>query len=108
MIEIRQYIDRQGRNLFGRWFEKLNDDVQARVTVSLDRLERGNFSAAKGIGAGAFELRLDFGPGYRVYFGKDGERLVILLAGGTKKRQQGDIDAARVLWHEYRARKKER
>lgn len=108
MIEIRQYIDRQGRNPFGRWFEKLNDDVQARVTVSLDRLERGNFSTAKAIGAGVSELRLDFGPGYRVYFGKDGERLLILLAGGTKKRQQGDIDMARVLWQEYKARKKER
>jgi putative addiction module killer protein len=79
----------------------------ARITVSLDRLERGNLSAAKGVGAGVFELRLDFGPGYRVYFGKDGERLVILLGGGTKKRQQGDIEIARALWQEYRARKKE-
>lgn len=81
--------------------------MQARVTVSLDRLERGNFSTAKGIGSGVFQLRLDFGPGYRVYFGKDGERVVILLGGGTKKRQQSDIDAAHVLWREYRARKKE-
>jgi putative addiction module killer protein len=107
VIEVRQYIDRLGRSPFGRWFEKLEDQVQARVTVSLDRLERGNFSTAKGIGSGVFQLRLDFGPGYRVYFGKDGERVVILLGGGTKKRQQSDIDAAHVLWREYRARKKE-
>jgi putative addiction module killer protein len=87
VIEIRQYIDRLGRNPFDQWFEKLDDDTQARIVVSLDRMERGNFSAAKGIGAGVFELRMDFGPGYRIYFGKDGELLVILLGGGTKRRQ---------------------
>lgn len=70
-------------------------------------MESGNFSAAKGVGAGVSELRLDFGPGYRVYFGRDGERLVILLAGGTKRRQQADIEAARVLWAEYKRRKRE-
>ena len=107
MIQIHQYIDSSGRNPFNRWFEKLDDGAQARITVSLDRLERGNFSAAKGVGAGVFELRLDFGPGYRVYFGKDGERLVILLGGGTKKRQQTDIDAACALWKEYKQRKRE-
>jgi putative addiction module killer protein len=65
----------------------------------------GNFSAAKGVGGGIFELRYDFGPGYRVYFGKDGERLVILLGGGTKKRQQNDIEAAQELWQEYKRTK---
>ena len=70
-------------------------------------MESGNFSAAKGVGAGVSELRLDFGPGYRVYFGRDGERLVVLLAGGTKRRQQADIEAARVLWAEYKRRKRE-
>lgn len=107
MIEIRQYVDRSGRNPFDQWFDKLDDMTQARVAVSLDRLESGNFSATKGIGSGVFELRLDFGPGYRVYFGKDGELLVILLGGGTKKRQQADIDAAIVLWKEYKQRKQE-
>jgi putative addiction module killer protein len=70
-------------------------------------MERGNFSAAKSVGAGVSELRLDFGPGYRVYFGKDGERLVILLGGGSKKRQQSDIAAAHSLWIEYKKRKRE-
>lgn len=107
MIEIRQYIDRLGRSPFDRWFEKLDDDTQARIVVSLDRLERGNFSATKGVGAGVFELRLDFGPGYRIYFGKVGEQIVILLGGGSKKRQQSDIDAARVLWQEYKKRRRE-
>jgi putative addiction module killer protein len=85
----------------------LDDGTQARITVLLDRLERGNFSVAKGVGSGVFELRLDFGPGYRVYFGKDGERLVILLGGGTKKRQQADIDTAIAHWKEYKQRKRE-
>ena len=107
MVEVRQYIDRLGRNPFERWFEGLDDYVQARITVALGRVERGNFSAAKGVGAGVFELRLDFGPGYRVYFGKDGETLVILLGGGTKKRQQADIEEAQALWHEYKKRKRE-
>jgi putative addiction module killer protein len=107
VVQIRQYVDRLGRNPFERWFDKLDDGTQARVTVSLDRLERGNLSAAKGVGAGVLELRLDFGPGYRVYFGKDGERLVILLGGGSKKRQQADIATAQALWQEYKERKRE-
>jgi len=67
----------------------------------------GNFAAARGAGSGISELRLNFGPGYRVYFGKDGEQLVILLGGGAKKRQQADIDAAQALWAEYKKRKQE-
>lgn len=107
MIEIRQYVDRKGRNPFERWFGTLDGATRARITVSLDRLERGNISAAKSVGAGVLELRMDFGPGYRIYFGKDGERLVILLAGGTKKRQQVDIETAQALWREYKKRKEE-
>jgi len=86
VIEIRQYVDRLGRNSFERWFEKLDDVIQARIAVSLDCLERGNVAAAKSVGEGVQELRLDFGPGYRIYFGRDGSRLVILLVGGTKRR----------------------
>ena len=74
---------------------------------TLDRVERGNFSAAKSVGAGVQELRLDFGPGYRIYFGMDGAELVILLGGGNKKRQQNDIDIAQALWQEYKRRRKE-
>jgi putative addiction module killer protein len=70
-------------------------------------MEQGNLSAAKTVGSGVSELRLDFGPGYRVYFGNDGDELVILLAGGTKRRQQADIDAAHPLWAEYKRRKLE-
>jgi putative addiction module killer protein len=90
-----------------RWFNTLHHDAQARVTVSLVRLERGNTSAAKSVGAGVFELSLNFGPGYPIYFGWDGERLVILLGGGSKKRQPTDIECAQALWREYKTRKPE-
>ena len=66
----------------------------------------GNLSNVKSVGAGVFERVIDFGPGYRVYFGKDGDRLVILLGGGTKKRQQADIADAQVLWTDYKLRKR--
>ena len=106
MIEVRQYVDALGRNHFERWFERLDGVTRARITVTLERVEAGNLAAAKGVG-GIFELRLDFGPGYRIYFGRDGETVVILLAGGTKKRQQDDIARARTLWQEYKLRRRE-
>ena len=76
------------------------------MTISVTRMEQGNLSNARGVGAGVHELRIDFGPGYRVYFGRDGDRLVILLGGGTKKRQQGDIRKAQALWKDYKRRKR--
>jgi len=107
VIELRQYVDRSGRNEFERWFDRLDETAQARIAVALDRLERGNFSNAKAVGSGVSELRLDFGPGYRVYFALDSSTLVILLGGGTKKRQDSDIRAAQNLWQEYKTRKRE-
>jgi putative addiction module killer protein len=68
-------------------------------------MELGNFSNVKGVGAGVFEYRIDFGPGYRVYFGKDGDTVVILLGGGTKKRQNRDIATAHARWKDYKERK---
>lgn len=106
MIDLEQYIDRNGRNPFQRWYESLEAGTRARVVASLDRLSRGSL-AAKGVGLGVMELRLDFGPGYRIYFAKDGETLVILLGGGTKRRQQVDIEAAQKLWREHKQRKLE-
>ena len=75
------------------------------MTTSLTRLGTGNWSNVKGVGAGVFEVKIDFGPGYRVYFGKDGETIVILLGGGTKKRQSRDIEAAQDHWKQYKKRK---
>src|SRR5271169_4137808 len=107
MVEIREYIGIDGRNLFGDWFARLHSEAARRVTTALYRLAAGNFSNVKGIGSGVFEYRIDFGPGYRVYFGKDGERLVIVLGGGAKKRQQHDINIALANWQDYKRRKKE-
>ena len=77
------------------------------MIASVLRMELGNFSAAKAVSGGLSEIRLDFGPGYRIYFGKDGEKLVLLLGGGTKRRQQDDIAKALALWIEYKRRKLE-
>src|SRR5947207_14630049 len=105
MIEVREYLDRQSHNPYRVWFDRLNPQAAAKVATALTRLALGNFSNVKGVGSGVFEVRIDFGPGYRVYFGKDGERLVILLGGGTKKRQQQDINAALANWQDYKRRK---
>jgi putative addiction module killer protein len=105
MIDVREYVDGNGWSPYADWFDRLNPHAAAKVTTALTRLAAGNFSNVKGVGSGVFEYRIDFGPGYRVYFGKDGERLVILLGGGTKKRQQQDIGAATANWLDYRRRK---
>jgi putative addiction module killer protein len=105
MITVREYLDQNGPSPFGRWLDALDAQAAAKVTVALARIEQGNFSSVKGVGAGVFECRIDFGPGYRVYFGKDGETLVILVGGGTKKRQQNDIAAAHARWKDYKQRK---
>ena len=108
MVEIREYTNPDGYSPFADWFNELDAQAAAKVTTALVRMEQGNFSNAKGVGAGVLEYRLDFGPGYRIYFGKDGELLVILLAGGTKKRQQRDIKAAQACWEDYKQRKRHR
>ena len=107
MIEVREYIDTEGRSPYARWFNRLNIQAAAKVATALVRMERGNLSNTKGVGGGVFECRINFGPGYRVYFGKDGDTLIILLGGGTKSRQQNDIEAAQDLWREYRRRRHE-
>lgn len=107
MVEVREYVDARGRAPYRDWIVQLDTTARVRIITAVLRMEHGNFSAAKSVGSGVSELRLDFGPGYRIYFGKDGERLVILLGGGSKKRQQSDIAAAQLLWAEYKKRKRE-
>ena len=107
MIELRGYIDGSGRKRFAEWLEQLDAVVAAKVTVSLTRMEQGNFSKVKGVGSGIFECKIDFGPGYRIYFGKDGDRVVILLGGGTKNSQQQYIETAQKCWAAYKRRKKQ-
>lgn len=107
VVEVREYLDARGRSRYGDWLAKLDFSARARIIASVLRLKGGNFTLAKPLGSGLSELRLDFGPGYRIYFGKDGERFVILLGGGTKRRQQADISAAHTLWSDYKRRKRE-
>ena len=108
MPEIRYYVVSGGGQPFAEWFADLDAVARAKVTRALVRLEQGNFSNVKPVGEGVLEYRIDFGPGYRVYFGRDGETLVILLTGGTKKRQQLDIEAAQAYWRNYKQSKRER
>ncbi len=105
MAEIREYVDSRGRNIFRQWYDGLDPVAANRVRQALLRIAAGNVSNLKGLGGGLLEHRLHCGPGYRIYLGRDGESLVILLAGGTKARQQQDIERARELWREYRHRK---
>jgi putative addiction module killer protein len=105
VIEIKEYINTAGKSPFAIWFNRLDTLAAVKVSTALYRIEQGNFSNAKGIGSGIFEYKIDFGPGYRIYFGKDGETLVILVGGGTKRHQQRDIDAAKICWKDYKARK---
>jgi putative addiction module killer protein len=105
-MELKEYLTEAGVSPFGAWFEELDPEAAARVTVALARMENGNLANAKGVGAGVMECRIDAGPGYRIYFGRDGDTLIILLAGGTKRRQQKDIAAAQSCWAEYKKRKK--
>ena len=107
MITIREHIDLDGRSPYAKWFNRLNAPAAAKVATAIVRMEQGNLSNSKGIGEGVFECPIDFGPGYRIYFGKDGDALVILLGGGTKKRQQKDIINAKILWKEYKRRKRQ-
>jgi putative addiction module killer protein len=74
------------------------------VAVALTRLEQGNVSNVKSVGAGVHELKIDHGPGYRIYFGKAGNTVIILLGGGTKKKQPADVNAAKRAWTDYKAR----
>jgi putative addiction module killer protein len=106
VIELRGYIDERGHRPFGDWFERLDASAAAKVTIAMARMEKGNLSNAKSVGAGVHEYRIDFGPGIRIYFGRDGERLIILIAGGSKKRQNLDILFAQECWAEYKRRKR--
>ena len=101
MVEIRQTDE------YARWFSHLRDrQARARILARLERLEAGNFGDAKFLRDGVNELRIDWGPGYRVYFGRDGRTVIVLLCGGDKRKQDADIKKAVELWQEYAKRRK--
>ena len=108
MIRVVEYEDEYGRHPFSEWFETLNTFAALKVRTAIARMENGNCSNVKPVGEGVSECKIYFGPGYRVYFGMDGENLIVLLGGGTKKRQNRDIEIAQRHWRNYRARKRQR
>ena len=103
-LSVVEYVRGDGSNPYRTWFDGLHARAAAKVATGIVRLEFGNLSRVKWI-AGIGEYRIDWGPGYRIYLAKDGDKLIILLGGGTKQRQQVDIERAKAIWAEYRARK---
>jgi putative addiction module killer protein len=104
VFEIKEYVE-SGNSPFADWFDSLDAVTAARVDKYIRRLEAGNFGAAKSLQEGVSELKIDFGPGYRVYFGRDGKTIIILLGGGSKRRQFADIAVAIERWKRYKQSK---
>lgn len=104
LLTVIEYVREDGTVPYAAWFDDLPAQAGAKVAVARARLEMGNTSAVKWIGA-IGEYRIDWGPGYRFYLARKSEDIVVLLGGGTKRRQQVDIERAKMLWAEYKARK---
>lgn len=104
-MNVQEYIREDGSCPFRSWFDDLDVLASAKVATAIVRMELGNLSNVKWIGGGLGEYRIDWGPGYRLYLTQDGDELIILFVGGTKKRQQSDINWAGALLDEYRGRK---
>jgi putative addiction module killer protein len=105
MIEIRHYVSPAGRDVFDDWLSKLGDRrTEEKIFARLDRLANGNFGDCKPVGSGIWELRIDWEPGYRVYYAIIGKELVLLLLGGDKRKQAADIQRASAYLREYRER----
>jgi putative addiction module killer protein len=98
---VREYLAADGRNPFREWLSTLDVAVSARVQARLLRFELGNLGDHKSLGAGVWEARLAFGPGYRIYFAKEGDSMIVLLVGGTKASQRRDIRRAQEFWRDY-------
>ena len=104
-LKVEEYLRADGSNPYKMWFDSLDAQPAAKVVTAKLRLELGNTSSVKWY-SGIGEYVIDWGPGYRIYLARDGEALIILFGGGTKRRQQKDIDQAKVLHAEYKDRKK--
>ena len=106
MFELHYYLTSEGQSPFASWFDGLDVLAAAKVSAALVRLEQGNTSNTKSVGEGVLEYRINWGPSYRIYLGRDGDTLVILLTGGTKRRQHSDIERAKEFWSDYKRRRK--
>ena len=104
-LKVEEYLREDASNPYKQWFDSLSAQAAAKVTVAKLRMELGNTSSIKWFD-GMGEYIIDWGPGYRIYLAKDGDTLIVLFGGGTKRRQQRDIDRAKELLAEYKARKK--
>lgn len=104
MIELREYLTDAGTSPFADWFNGLDPQAAVKVTTALERMAQGNLSNEKRLRGGILEYHISFGPGYRIYYGKEGNRIIILLGGGTKQGQNSDIGIARRFWNDYRQR----
>lgn len=104
-LELREYADADGYKPFAEWWEGLRDSVgKARIYKRLAKLRAGLLGDWKAVGGGIVELREDHGPGYRIYIGRHGDKLIVLLAGGEKRSQQKDIENAKRYWSDWQAR----
>ena len=108
MIEIRHYLTASGKNIFEEWLDSLRDaKAEARIAARIARLAAGNFGDCKPLRDGVWELRIDWGPGYRVYYTMIGRMCVLLLGGGDKRKQSVDINRAVGYWNDYQQRTRE-
>jgi putative addiction module killer protein len=104
-MEVRQYQTAEGKTPMAEWLEGLRDGAtRARIAARLDRLKVGLLGDWKSLSGGISELRIDHGPGYRVYYGQEGNTLILLLCGGDKSTQAKDIEKAHAYWKDYKAR----
>jgi len=104
-LEVHEYQTTEGKIPLTAWLEGLRDgSTRGRIVARLDRLKAGLLGDWKTVGNGVFELRIDHGPGYRVYYGQEGKTLILLLCGGDKSAQVKDIETAHAYWKDYKAR----
>ena len=106
-IQFTEYVDANGNSPFAKWFDALDTVAAAKVRVYITRVELGNDSNVEPIGDGLSEIKIDYGPGYRVYFRQEKEILLLLLGGSSKKGQQKAIDAAKLAWKSYDSSRKQ-
>jgi len=107
-VKLWIYKTKEGQLPYSEWLKKFKDKkTQGIIRARLNRVRLGNFGDCEPVGEGVFELKIDYGPGFRIYIGMESNKIVILLCGGTKKSQKGDIKKAKEYWTDYRSRKDE-
>jgi putative addiction module killer protein len=106
LYKALEYLTADGVSPFSKWRATLDVQTRVRIDTVVARFYAGNLGDHKGVGAGVIETRIHVGPGFRVYYGRDGDEIVILLAGGSKKTQPQDVEAARDRWKDYKDRKR--